>query len=112
MIYLNLFLIAVIVTYCLDVSGFKDEITSKISSWLTKGVVKQPFDLKPFTCSLCMTFWTGLVYLLIVGGVSFLSLTWLCLCSYLTLVLPSIFYFVESVIVKFFKDLGNWINLE
>ena len=98
MIYLNLFLIAVIVTYCLDVSGFKDEITIKISSWLTS--------------SLCMTFWSGLVYLLIVGGVSFLSLTWLCVCSYLTLVIPSIFYTLESVIVKFFKDLGNWMNLE
>ena len=112
MIYLNILLIAVIVTYCLDVSGFKDEITIKISSWLTKGVVNKPFELKPFSCSLCMTFWTSLVYVLCIGAFSLPMLAWICLCSYLTLVIPAFFYFIESVINKFFSDLGNWLNLE
>lgn len=112
MIYVNVLLIAVIFSFGLDVGGFWNEITSIISGWLTKGVVKKPFELKPFSCSLCMTFWTSLVYVLCIGAFSLPMLAWICLCSYLTLVIPAFFYFIESVINKFFSDLGNWLNLE
>ena len=112
MIYLNVLLIAVVITFGLDVAGFWNEATSIISGWLTKGVVKKPFVMKPFSCSLCMTFWTSLIYVLVVHALTLPMLTCICLCAWLTTVIPGIFYLIEGAITKFLSDMGNWMKLE
>lgn len=111
MTYLNIFLIAVICTFCLDVSGFVDEVTSMISGWMTKGVVKKPFQLKPFTCSLCSTFWISLIYVLYTGQFSLLVMTWICVCAWLTTIIPHFFYFLEAFVTELFNELNKHFNL-
>ena len=108
---LDIFLISVIVSYCLDISGFWDEFSSIVSGWLTKGKVKKPFNLKPFSCPLCLTFWTGLVYI-IVAGFSLPLFLWVCVCSWMTTIYPVVFHFTESFIYKVFSELGEHFNLE
>lgn len=112
MIYLNVFLIAVVISFGLDVAGFWNEVTSIITGWLTKGKIRKPFELKPFSCSLCMTFWSSLAYVITVHAFTLPMLAWICLCSWLTTVIPGIFYLIESVINKFLSDMGNWLSLE
>lgn len=60
MIFLDLLMITTIVCFLVDVSGIVDSIESMLSRWRGK-----PCRLiKPFSCSLCMSFWIGLIYIL------------------------------------------------
>jgi len=85
MTIINLLLIQLIIVFIIDLSGVMNSIKIALSKWLTKGkVASTGFNIKPFDCSLCMTFWIGLIYLLItksftlpyiavVAGLSFLT---------------------------------------
>lgn len=61
---MNLLLIAVCVVMIVDISGFIDSVKIGLKRWLG---IKGGVTLKPFDCSLCMTHWTGLIYLLFTG---------------------------------------------
>ena len=54
---INLLLINLIISYIIDISGAVDSIKSTIKKVLTKGKMSDPnYNIKPFDCSLCMTF--------------------------------------------------------
>lgn len=95
----NLILIGFIVVFIIDYSGFIEE-ADKI---LTK-VLKSKIALhipKPFSCSLCSTFWLGLIYLLCVGQFNLLNIAGVIVVSAFT---PEILAFIY-----FMKDLYNYI---
>lgn len=71
--YLNILFITLIFVIGLDVLHFWDEISKIISRIITKGKVEKSFDLKPFSCSTCMSFWTNILYMFITGNFSFLN---------------------------------------
>ena len=101
MIYLNLFFIAVIVTCIVDISGFIDSIKYGISWLLTKGKLpKTNYSIKPFDCSLCMTFWTGLIYLLIIGQVTLPLLAFLLLLAISTTIIKETINLIKDLVIK------------
>lgn len=61
---MNLLLIAICVVMIVDISGFIDSVKFGLKRWLG---IRGGVTLKPFDCSLCMTHWTGLIYLLFTG---------------------------------------------
>lgn len=75
--YWNLFLLAVIVVFVVDISGIMDTLKGAISRWLHVKVE----HLKPFDCSLCMVWWSGLLYLLITGRLSIASVAYLAIIA-------------------------------
>lgn len=65
---LSLLLIQVIVVFIVDISGAIESLKSGLKWILTKGAMKgSDYDLKPWSCSLCMSWWCGLIYLLVTG---------------------------------------------
>ena len=69
MVLINLLLISAIVVFIVDISGAVDSLKSGLKRILTKGVMKDSdYSLKPIDCSLCMTFWSGIIYLLCTGN--------------------------------------------
>lgn len=58
---LNLLYITLIVVFIIDHSGIIDTIKGALGKWLRCRVER----LKPFDCSLCMTWWSGLLYIVI-----------------------------------------------
>lgn len=54
---ISVLLIAVFWVLVVDISGFIDELKYRIFKWLNGGPYRD-FSLKPFDCSLCMTWWT------------------------------------------------------
>ena len=66
-IYIQLPLVAAIVVFIVDLSGFTDSWRGALQRWLK---VKALGPVKPFDCSLCMTWWTTLAYALITGNFS------------------------------------------
>lgn len=101
MIYLNLLYIAIIVVCIVDISGFIDSVKRLISRILTKGkIIKTDFRIKPFDCSLCTTFWTGLIYILATGQFSLLVLAYVLILAVFTPVIKEIIILLKDIIIK------------
>lgn len=103
---LNLFLIAVIVVIVIDISGITLSIKSSIKRLLTRGRMSDPnYSLKPLDCSFCMTFWTGLVWLLVTHSFSLWMLTYLLLLCVMTPVIRDVIILIRELFIKIIKKL-------
>ena len=101
MIYLNILLIAVIVVIVIDNTDFVDNIKKLISSLLTKGKIKSSnYSLKPFDCSLCMTFWISLIYLIIQNQVTLFTITYTLVIALLTPQINDLVKLLQDLITK------------
>lgn len=110
MAYLNLLIIGFLCVFVIDYSGFVGEMEALINRWL-----KSPIYYhipKPFSCSLCCTFWLGLIYLIVVGRLSFVALLVLCAVCCITPEIQSIIYFVKDLINKVFDTIEHFLGIE
>lgn len=84
---LNLFLITLIICFIIDCSGIMTDIRKLVAKTIYKKtkmkVDPNELKLKPIGCSLCMTWWTGIIYLLIIGEFTILNLTFTALLALL-----------------------------
>lgn len=104
----NLFYIAVICVCVIDISGFVNSLKSFITRILTNGKLSSSnFTLKPFDCSLCMTFWSGLIYLFIVNNVSILNIMILLLISISTPLIQDIIRTMIDLMTKGVIKINN-----
>lgn len=93
-ILLNLFLIATVVVFIIDVSGFKDTVLAVFSRLYKRDIT----TMRPFTCSLCMTWWIGLIWLLFAGSFGLPGLAALSVVCALTRPLASAFIFIVEAL--------------
>ena len=104
---LDLFLIQLIVVFIVNISGAIDSLKYGISKLLTKGKIgTDNWDLKPFDCSLCVTFWSGMIYLVCVHQFTIPMIAYVCLLAATTDITGDIFSTLKSLIAKLF----NWID--
>ena len=69
---LYLWLISVLCIFVVDYSGFFSEMEEKLTKMLHSPIpLKIP---KPINCDLCLTFWSSIIYLLIIHQFSLLNL--------------------------------------
>ena len=59
MIYLNIFLITIILCLLVDITGVVESIKNLLKKWLN---IRGEVNFKPFDCSLCMSHHINLVY--------------------------------------------------
>lgn len=101
MIVFNLFLISIIVVCIVDLSGFVGTLKSVLSKVLTKGkITNSDYQLKPIDCSLCMTWWCGLIYLIIYHQLTLLNITILLLISTSSFLINDIIRLIQDLITK------------
>jgi hypothetical protein len=104
----NLFYIAVICVCVIDISGFVNSLKSFITRILTNGKLSSSnFTLKPFDCSLCMTFWSGLIYLFVVNNVSILNMMILLLISISTPLIQDVIRTMIDLMTKGVIKINN-----
>lgn len=101
--------IAIICVVIIDLSGFIQSIEQILKKWLKiqKGEVRIP---KPFSCSLCMCFWTGLVYLLFTGQFTFFMIAYVLLISILTPQIKDLIYLFKDTIDFILRSIYNKIK--
>lgn len=91
-------------------SGFLESIENFISKRITK-----PFEFhfsKPFNCSLCLTFWTLLVYSILVDNcLSIERILIILMIAYLTDMFTNILHLILDVIDKLIFKLRDILNL-
>lgn len=106
-IYLACLIIAVSFVIIIDYLDAPNEIAGTIMGLITKGKITHVRLKKPFGCSLCMTFWTTLILLLIVNPLMcWLSLIYAIITKY-------IFYLInliDLIICKSFIYIENKIR--
>lgn len=101
--------IAIICVCIIDLSGFIQESEQILKKWLKiqKGEVRIP---KPFSCSLCMCFWTGLIYLLCTGQFTFFMIAYVLLISILTPQIKDLIYLFKDTIDFILRSIYNKIK--
>ncbi len=73
--------IAWICVFIVDYSRIIESMEGVIAKAIGFPSVRIP---KPFSCSLCMTWWTGLAYLIWTHDVSIPNICWVAFCAALT----------------------------
>lgn len=100
----DILLIAVIIVVIIDISGFTYSLKSGLKKVLTKGRMSDPYyTLKPFDCSFCMTFWTGLIWLLVIHNVTLWMLAYLLLICVMTPVIKDVIILIRETMLKIIK---------
>lgn len=107
----NLFLIAVITVCIIDLSGFVETLKSVLSKTLTRGKLSNSdYQLKPIDCSLCMTFWIGLIYLIIYHQLTLLNISILLLIAVSTPIINDVIRLAQDLLTKLINIINRKIN--
>ena len=80
-IYIQQLILAVVVIYVVDISGFTDSWRGALQRLLK---VRELRPLKPFDCSLCMVWWVCLLYPIFAGEFDFVTLLFAAVLSLLS----------------------------
>lgn len=107
MIY-ELILISLITCFIIDVSGVIDSMDNMLQKKLRNKMYKVP---KPFSCSLCMTFWCCLFYLIITGNFTLGLVSFTCILSMLTPITTRILYFIRDFLDRVIENLEDYFSL-
>lgn len=99
----KIFFLTVIVVYVIDLSGVIFSIEDFLSKWL-KGRAKIP---KPFSCSLCMVWWTGIIYLLVFNQFSLANLFVVALFSHFTGVIGNFLMSIRELFLNLIERIYN-----
>lgn len=98
MIYLNLLIIQLIIVFIIDISGFIDDgIEPALARFFNRKKVKLK---KPFSCSLCMTTWIGLIYILIMGQFNIIMIGYVFLLAFLTPIAYNFLLMIREALTK------------
>ncbi len=105
----NLILIQIICVLLVDVTGVIDDMLTPIVRWLSG--TKIGTIGKPFSCSLCMTFWTGLIFLLVTGNFTLVNFTLVILLACLTPVTLLVYHLVVDLFTRMVESIYNYFQL-
>lgn len=90
-------IITLLIVWVIDISGIIEEMEKALSKWL--GVKKARIP-KPFSCSLCMTWWTLLLFFLLTGNFTIYTVGLSGLFAFLTPFFYDTLVFVRTVCEK------------
>lgn len=100
-IYLQLFFVALAVIFIVDLSGFRETLVEVAS----RATGKRIREIRPFTCSLCMTFWTTLVFAIATGDISLPVAAYCCALSFASDTIAQAAIFIREAM----KALLRWM---
>lgn len=111
--WLNIFLLAIILVIITDLSGIVEYVKSHLYFRL-RGTYDYPpsWDspiIHLMSCSLCQTWWVGLVYLIVIGQVTIPAIAYLLAIAYLTTTIKDIIVFIKETLTKAIDKLFKMI---
>jgi len=100
----KILLIALFWVYICDLSGIVAEIRHVMAKLLKIHESNMP-SLKPFSCSQCMTFWTGLFYVIFADSFSLASIVVVCLFAFFTTTIRGLLQAVKEYVERFINKI-------
>lgn len=111
--YIILLLLTTACVIVVDLTDFIDSIKHMIWKWAWKGKKEyRDFEFKPFSCSLCLSWWTGLIYLLISWKITLTLVVYQLLLSFLTPVIKDALLTIKALIQKIIDTIWWYFNIE
>lgn len=108
MILIDLLLITTILVFIIDLSGFTQSVQHGLKRFLK---TNKDIVIKPFMCSLCMTFWTGIIYAIIMHSLTIPILAFISLLSFMTPVIRDILKLIQDFIIAVINGVYNIFKL-
>ena len=93
---LQILMINTIICFIIDISG----IIESIEWWLSKMLGGKVVIPKPFSCSLCMCFWMGLLWLAIQSNFTLFNVMIVCLMAALSEQITNMIIIIKNLIGK------------
>lgn len=106
-IYIELLLLAVITIYIVDLSGFTESWRSALKRRLNAKDLK---PIRPFDCSLCMTWWTCIVFSICAGTFSLPVLAYIAMLSFLSLPIGQLMIFIREGMTFLINKMMTWYD--
>lgn len=106
-IYLQLFFVACVVVFVVDLSGWSGTVTAVVSRMAGRRVR----EVRPLTCSLCMTWWTCLGYAVGAGSLSLPVLAWIALLSFVSGTIAQAVIFIREAASALLRLLADKLRL-
>lgn len=91
--FLELLMVAAITIYIVDMSGFTDSWKTALARLLKAKALK---PIRPFDCSLCMTWWICIIYAICTGSFSLPVLAYIALLSFLSIPIGQLLIFIRE----------------
>lgn len=104
-IYLELLLVAAIVTYIVSLSGW----TQTWLGWLSALLHKRVVAFKPFSCAQCMTWWCCLAWALARGAFSLPVVAASAGYAFCSITIENILIFIREATLCLARRLEAWI---
>lgn len=93
---LELLMIAIIICFVIDISGIIESIEWYLGKWLGGKVIIP----KPFSCSLCMCFWMGLLWLVVQSQFTLFNVMVVCLIAAFSEQITNAIIILKQLIAK------------
>lgn len=106
---LNLLLLSTIICFVIDISGFFNFVKKFIASRLEHKYKNLKYeDIKiPFvTCSLCTVWWTGIIYICIIGEFTFVNLFIVSMLALLSSNISGFMFLIKDILAT----IENWLQ--
>ena len=114
-IIVNILLLATIIVFIVDLSGATEHLVKPIVKYFLHIPPQKDINLPLIECSLCCTWWTGLLYICCVSIANaftfnqFLILvSVLALVSFLTSTLKDMMVLIKDLIIRFIEVFYKW----
>ena len=106
---LKILMIQIIMVLVIDISGFCDEMKIMLSKLLTKGkIATSNYNIKPFFCSTCMSWWCGLIYLIIAQKVSLFMIAFTLFVACMSPITKDLYYMIYDTIEKIIRIINKF----
>lgn len=97
---LNIFLISMVLVFCIDLSGAMDKFNKIVWNKLYPGIKYNDWSIPLIGCSLCCSWWAGIIYLMISGTFSWMMLAYVALIAFLTPITKDILILIKDLLNK------------
>ena len=96
---INLLCIQIVLVFIIDLSGVMNHISQFVWKWLNPKLPYKGWMIPLASCSLCSTWWTGIIYILITGA-SWSMLLYVALLAYFTPVTKDLLIVIKELLIK------------
>ncbi len=109
-IYPQLLLLWAVVVFIVDLSGWTQTWLGWLSKFTARFGYPEVKELRPFSCSLCMTWWCGLAYAWLQDQFTLPVIAYIAGLSFLSITLRELFIFISETLTNAIAKLNRWLN--
>ena len=96
--FIDILLITLIIVFIVDISGAIEHLVNPLVKRILRIPKTSRIEIPLISCSLCMTFWSGLIYIICMGEFTLLNLFFVCVCAFLTTHIKDLFILIRDIL--------------